>query len=66
MKQDSFELLAGAGYGAVKGIAKTIIPASKGAFDYMDDCIKNVSGTATVGQHAGEAIMKALIVLFFL
>ena len=66
MNQDTMELLAGVGYGVVKGVVKSVAPESRGAFKYMDDCIKNVSGAATIAHPVGEAIGKGLAFLIIL
>ena len=61
MKQDTVELLAGGIYGIVKGVVKTVAPGSQGAFNYMDECIKNASAAATAMHPIGEAIGKGLL-----
>lgn len=63
MQNEVLELLAGTGYGVVKGVVKTFVPVSKGVFDYMDDCIKNVSGTAAIGQCVGEKVATAIVLV---
>lgn len=65
MKQESLELLGGFTYGVLKGITKTLVPPSKGFFDTVDNSIKSVSGAATVGYGAGEAVTKITKTLIF-
>lgn len=64
MTQDVMELLAGMGYGIVKGVVKSVAPGSRDTFNYMDKRIKDVSGAATVAHCLGEPIGKVLVTVF--
>ncbi len=63
MNTDCLEFLGGLGYGVVEGVTKTFVPASKEVFAYMDGCIKDVSGTATIGRQVGEKASIGLLLL---
>lgn len=63
MNMDCLEFVGGLGYGVVKGVTKAFVPASKEVFAYMDSCIKNVSGSATIGQQVGEKATIGLLLL---
>lgn len=61
MKQNGLEFAAGMSYGVFKGFAKILFPPSRAFFKDLDLSIKSVSGTATVGQMAGETIVKIIV-----
>lgn len=63
MKQDHMELLAGAGYGFVEGVVKSVAPASTGFFNTVDKNIPAYSGSAYLSRPVGEAVARGLLTL---